>query len=137
MKRLLLTGLLAMSMPAFAVDYGAPLPAGAPVSLADAARAPLLHAEPALFGGRITKVCQKEGCWLTLEQDGHSARVVMRDHAFKVPKDSSGPAVVYGTLTAIDVDPATAQHLAEDAGDGSAPVLREFRIDALGIRIGG
>src|SRR5690606_37333836 len=77
-----------------AKTYGEPIPAdGAVVSISTAAADVDAHAgEPRRYSGRITEVCQKEGCWMMLEDDGQAARVLMRDHAFSVPKDASGQA---------------------------------------------
>jgi hypothetical protein len=89
------------------------------------------------FSGRITEVCQKEGCWIMLEDDGQAARVTMKDHAFTLPKDASGTAVVYGTLTVKELDAASAKHLAEDAGKDEPVALREYRIAATSVELAG
>jgi len=122
-----------------AETYGAPIAedvAMVPISVAAADTDAYAGAEHG-FSGRITEVCQKEGCWMMLEDDGHAARVMMRDHAFLVPKDASGPAEVYGVLSVEQLTPEAARHLAEDAGDGMLPPERELRIQATGVRIGG
>lgn len=119
--------------------YGAPIAEDAavvPISVA-AADTDAYTGTEHRFSGRITEVCQKEGCWMMLEDDGHAARVMMRDHAFLVPKDASGHAEVYGVLSVKQLTPEAAQHLAEDAGDGALPPERELRIQATGVRIGG
>src|SRR5690606_27001165 len=54
--------------------------------------------EPRRFSGRITEVCQAKGCWMMLEDDGQAARVMFGDHAFALPKDASGSAVVHGVM---------------------------------------
>ena len=51
--------------------FGKPLPTSAPVAVADAVAAFDQHAgKPLRFSGRITEVCQAEGCWLVLDDNG-------------------------------------------------------------------
>jgi len=96
----LIAASLLMASHAHAASYGAALPEGDAVAIDVAATAVANYAgKPQLFSGRITEVCQKEGCWLVIEENGQSARVMVKDHAFAVPKDASGRAVVYGVLT--------------------------------------
>lgn len=138
-----LSALLLAAAPAAgageAGSFGKPLPAtGEAVPVSVAAADPEAYAGgPRRFSGRITEVCQKEGCWMMLEDGGHAARVMMRDHAFTVPKTASGTAEVYGVLSVKQLSEAAAKHLAEDAG-GDAPVpTQELRIQADGVRIDG
>ena len=134
--RLMLPFLLLLSPVALAADYGDPMPEGKAIAIAAAAADPAAYTtgEPAKFSGRITQVCQKKGCWVVLEQDGASARVMAKDHGFEVPKDSSGPAVAYGILQEEPISEEHARHLVED--DGAAPpAAKELRIVATSISI--
>ena len=120
---------------AAAADFGAPMPDGEAIDIATAAADPAaLTGEPALYRGRITEVCRKQGCWVVLESDGHSARVMAKDHGFSVPEDASGEAIAYGVLEVEPVSPEHARHLVEDDG-ASAPAAQELRIVATSIRI--
>jgi hypothetical protein len=86
------------------------------------------------FSGRITQVCQKQGCWLVLSADnGDFARVFMHDHAFSVPKDASGEAIVYGTLSEKKLSAEELAHLKKDGA--AAPAERELQIDATSVVI--
>ncbi|GAB2660381.1 DUF4920 domain-containing protein [Arenimonas aestuarii] len=135
MNRLLLLPLLSLAPLALAADYGAPMPAGDSVSIAEAAAKPEAYeGKPGKFSGRITEVCQKKGCWVVLEQDGHSARVMARDHGFEVPKDASGTAVAYGVLEVEPISAEHARHLVEDDG-ARAPAKQELRIVATTISL--
>ena len=141
-KSLLLSlSLLLFAPAAFAGEaktYGEALPkatAAVPISVA-AADTDAYVGKANRFSGRITEVCQKEGCWMMLEDDGQVARVMMHDHAFAIPKDASGPAEVYGVLSVKQLSKEAAEHLAED-GNGILPPEREIRIDATGVRIDG
>jgi hypothetical protein len=127
--------LLSLSATVAAADLGAPLPDGDPVGIAVAADDPAAHAgKPALFAGRITDVCTKKGCWAVLEHDGRSARVMVKDHAFAIPADARGDAIVYGTLDVEPISDEHARHLVED--DGAAPPAeRDLRITATAIRL--
>ena len=133
---------LALPFAAFAGEpatYGAPIPAeGAvvPVSVA-AADADAYAGKSGRFSGRITQVCQMEGCWMMLEDNGQVARVMMRDHAFSVPKDASGNAEVYGVLSVKQLSREAIEHLAAESANGLAPAERELRIEATGVRIEG
>lgn len=134
--RVMLPFLLLFSPIALAADYGEPMPEGEAIEIAAAAADPAAYTtgEPAKFSGRITQVCQKKGCWVVLEQDGASARVMAKDHGFEVPKDSSGPAVAYGILQEEPISEEHARHLVED--DGAAPpAAKELRIVATSISI--
>ncbi|HQZ31903.1 MAG TPA: DUF4920 domain-containing protein [Arenimonas sp.] len=135
MRKTLMIALLALSPAAFATQYGEPMPAGDTIAIADAAANPEAHAGKAQrFTGRITQVCQKKGCWVVLEQDGQSARVMAKDHGFAVPKDASGQAVAYGVLEAEPITEEHARHLVEDDG-AQAPAEKELRIVATSIEI--
>ena len=117
--------------------YGAPIAEDAavvPISVA-AADTDAYAGDAHRFSGRITEVCQKEGCWMMLEDNGEAARVMMKDHAFLVPKDARGNAEVYGVLSVKELTQEAAEHLAEDSGKDVQPVLRELRIVATGVRI--
>ena len=135
MRISLLIALLAVSPAALATHYGEPMPAGDNVAIAAAAADPAAHAgKPQRFAGRITQVCQKKGCWVVLEENGESARVMAKDHGFAVPKDSTGEAIAYGVL---EIEPITAEHakhLVEEDG-AKAPAERELRIVATAIEI--
>lgn len=116
--------------------YGAPMPSGAAQPVAAAvAGFDGAAAAPRKFSGRVTEVCQAKGCWLMLEAGGQAARVMMKDHAFAVPKQTRGEAIVFGTLSAETLDEATALHLADDAGEHAPVPAREFRIVATSVEV--
>lgn len=116
--------------------YGEPMPASlTAVSIADVAANPgKVGAAPRAFSGRITDVCQMQGCWMMLEHQGAIARVVMHDHAFSVPKDAKGDAVVYGKLSVKTLSDAEVEHLSKE---GRIPASKtELTIEATSVRIG-
>ena len=127
--------LSAAASAATAADYGAPMPEGEAVDIATAATDPSARTgEPALYRGRITSVCQKQGCWVVLEHDGQTARVMAKDHGFAVPMDASGEAIAYGVLEVEPISEEHARHLVEDDG-APAPAASELRITATAIRL--
>jgi hypothetical protein len=135
MRKFLLVALLLLSPSVLATNYGVAMPAGDTVTISAAAADPSAHAgKPQRFTGRITQVCQKQGCWVVLEQDGQSARVMAKDHSFAVPKDASGEAIAFGVLELKPITTEHAKHLVEDDG-AKAPAERELRIVATAIEI--
>lgn len=89
--------------------------------------------------GKVSAVCQKAGCWMELTDAEAKTRirVLMKDHAFAVPKDSSGKVIVAeGILSAKEVSQAEAAHLAEEANQPipTGPV-QELRLEATGVLI--
>ena len=138
MRKSVFAMMLLLSSAVFASEpktYGEVLPeaVAVPISVA-AADADAYAGKANRFSGRITEVCQKQGCWVVLEHDGHSARVMAKDHGFAVPKDASGDAIVHGVLHAEPISPDHARHLVEDDG-ASAPADSELRITATSIRV--
>lgn len=104
--------------------YGQPMPVGkAPMPLAQLLVNYESNADlPVLVSGKIGEVCQKKGCWMMLTDEGIGARVRFGDHAFAIPKDSGGKAVVLGTLRAVEMSEKDAKHMARDAGKDPAKV---------------
>ncbi|WP_052632001.1 DUF4920 domain-containing protein [Pseudoxanthomonas suwonensis] len=117
------------------VRYGEPLPDTAAVPLSEALAAFDQHAgKQQRYSGRITQVCQAKGCWIVLEDNGQTARVMFKDHAFLIPKDSSGHAEAVGVLSRKELTPEQLEHLREDSkGLEVSPV--EYRILAEGVEI--
>lgn len=115
--------------------YGAALPAQPSVAadIGTIARAAMPTMAGA-YSGRITEVCQKQGCWMVLSGDnGEFARVFMHGHAFSVPKNAQGAAVVYGTLREKKLEAAEIEHMKKDGA--STPAARELQIDATSVLI--
>lgn len=142
MRILLSTVLLGATAIAAAGDvrlHGKPIPAGESTPISTAVADYEAHAgTPRRFSGRITEVCQKEGCWMMLEDGGQAARVMFADHAFTISRDTTGSAMVHGVLSRKALSPEAAKHLAEDGGKASAPAASsEYRIVADGIEISG
>ena len=88
--------------------------------------------------GRISEVCAKKGCWLSM--DAGTARPVRvlvprteEGYGFTVPTDASGEAVVSGTLSIKTLDTATRDHYESDGA--ARPDSVEVQIAARGIEI--
>lgn len=129
---------LCAAVASAATPYGEPMPEGETVPVSQAIAAFDAHADrPQRFSGRITEVCQARGCWMMLEDAGVAARVMFGQHAFFIPKDSTGTAVVHGVLARKTLTPEQAKHLGADGGKGLAVETEEYRITADGIEIGG
>lgn len=118
--------------PLAAADFGAAFPDAAALPLAAAIDD--LPKGDRVIQGRIVEVCQKKGCWVMLEDAGKAARVMMREHAFSLPKDARGPALVFGAISKVELTAAAAAHLSEDAG-GTLVAAEEYRIDASAVRL--
>ncbi|MCB1583587.1 MAG: DUF4920 domain-containing protein [Marinicella sp.] len=89
-----------------------------------------------IITGRITRVCQKQGCWMILADNkaGESfARVDFNDHAFLIPKDSSGDAEVYGKLVTKELTAEQKAHY-EAEGAGQLPEI-SYEIVAYSVKI--
>jgi hypothetical protein len=93
--------------------------------------------------GKVTDVCEKKGCWLTIQTEDNSQFFVkMKDYAFFVPTALKGKNVVLeGTaerkVTSIDEQ----KHYAEDAKKPQAEIdaittpKEEIRFVANGIKV--
>jgi hypothetical protein len=136
MRHLLATLLVTAAGASVAADYGIEFPADAtarPLSSALAEAESGIANKPMLLSGRVGQVCRKQGCWMTLI-DGDATARVMTGHRFFLPTDTTGAALVYGTLQRRALDAKTAAHFAAESDAHAAPG-EEFRIDALAIRI--
>ncbi len=93
--------------------------------------------------GKVTDVCDKKGCWLTIQTEDNSQFFVkMKDYAFFVPTALKGKTVVMdGTaerkVTSVDEQ----KHYAEDAKKPKAEIdaikspKEEIRFVANGIKV--
>lgn len=121
-----------------AKNYGENMPKGKAVDISVASKNLAAYAnKPAKFKGRITQVCQMEGCWLMIESNAQAARIKTKGHAFVIPKDSKGEAIVFGELKRVELKPEVAKHLAEDAGTSASEAIAtsELQIIASSISI--
>lgn len=117
--------------------YGVPMPDPMPVAVTIdevAGKVSEYAGKAGAFSGRVTEVCQNSGCWVVLTgENGRYARVNMHDHSFGVPKDTSGPAIVYGTLAEKKLSAEEIGHLEKE---GSKPAQEtELQIDAVSVLI--
>ena len=134
-KLLVLACLFLFTATAQAKTYGAAMPKGNAVDIAVAAKNLKAYVgKPAKFKGRITQVCQMQGCWLMIESNGTAARVKTND-LFFVPKDSKGEAIVFGEIKQVEMKPEMAKHLAEDAGKPVVVASSEIHIIAASVTI--
>jgi len=98
-------------------------------------------AAPILVQGTVKKVCEKEGCWMVLEDQGESVRVFFKDHSFFVTqKIKDKAALAEGVLHKKVRTVAQQKHLLEDAGESAKTIaaVKEdkvfFELEATGIK---
>ncbi|MFT5618088.1 MAG: hypothetical protein ACI85I_001317 [Arenicella sp.] len=74
--------------------------------------------EEVTVAGKVQAVCQKKGCWMTLEKEnGETMRITFKDYALFMPKDLAGKeVVVHGVAKKSTTSVETLRHFAEDAG---------------------
>ncbi|MBP6334903.1 MAG: DUF4920 domain-containing protein [Bacteroidia bacterium] len=91
--------------------------------------------------GTVSSVCQKKGCWLTMDAgNGQSIMVRFYDYGFFLPMDCSGKKIVlegsaYKSETTVD----ELRHYAEDAGKSKEEIekikegKKEISFEATGV----
>jgi uncharacterized protein DUF4920 len=124
--RIALALLLGLSLPLTAAcssprrgePYGAPLSARPVVPLAELLATPeRFDGHELVFEGRVSEVCARKGCWMTLASGAREVRVTFQDYGFFVPLDSAGATVRAEGRFEIRAVPADeAKHYLEDAG---------------------
>ena len=135
--------------PAAGANYGAGVAAAAnPMAYDDFVRLVATHdSATTAVRGTVVEVCQKKGCWMTLQPAGAVAEtapymVRFKDYGFFMPKTLSGAEVVVEgtarrTVTPID----ELRHYAEDAGKTPAEIAaiteprEEISFEATGVRV--
>lgn len=100
---------------------------------------------PAKVSGQVIAVCQKKGCWMTIQsaQPGKpEMRVTFKDYAFFMPKDLSGKKVVVDGFARVETTPIEVlRHFAEDAGKSPEEIARitepkrELTFEAAGVLV--
>jgi hypothetical protein len=72
----------------------------------------------AVFEGKIAEVCQKKGCWMTLDMgNGQVVRVTFKDYGFFVPKNAGGrKAILKGVASKEIISVEMLKHYAQDRG---------------------
>ncbi|MEM9402192.1 MAG: DUF4920 domain-containing protein [Pseudomonadota bacterium] len=120
--------------------FGRPLVVDTDVhSLAEVmSRAEQLLDRRVLVEARVSRVCQKKGCFFIATDGDNVVRVSFRDYGFFVPTDIGSKSVLLdGSLVKVERSPAQATHLKEDAGDNDASldagVVYEIVADAVRV----
>jgi len=76
------------------------------------------------FKSKIKKVCQKKGCWMTIElPSGKEAFVKFKDYAFFVPKNAQNEEVVVNGKAFVSIESVEElKHYAKDEGKSQAAI---------------
>ena len=76
------------------------------------------------FKSKIKKVCQKKGCWMTLElPSGKEAFVKFKDYAFFVPKNAQNEEVIVNGKAFVSIETVEElKHYAKDEGKSQAAI---------------
>jgi len=122
----------AQTLAAPLLSFGEELPSTAAIPLAQALTAAPSASGKQIISGRIGKVCQNKGCWMTLH-DGDAMVRVETAHRFVIPADAKGDAEVLGTFKRSVLDEDRAAHLRSESLDVVAG--ESWTIDAMGVRI--
>ncbi len=95
-----------------------------------------------LLEGKVSKICEKKGCWMALEGEGSSIRVTFKNYSFFVPKEIVEKRVqAQGVLSEEVMEISEARHYAQDAGKSEAEIQqirqpsKEYRFVATAVKI--
>ena len=90
---------------------------------------------PVRVEARVSKVCQKKGCFFIAKDGDTTLRVAFLDYAFFVPTDIGGRTVTLaGELIRTERSAAEAGHLSSDLGETVAPGAA-YEILASSVRV--
>ncbi|MDJ0758949.1 MAG: DUF4920 domain-containing protein [Woeseiaceae bacterium] len=85
---------------------------------------------------RVSKVCQKKGCFFIAQDGGSVVRVAFKDYGFFVPTDISGKTVTLsGKLVKRELSAEEAEHYSEDAPGADLPAGTVYEIIADAVRV--
>lgn len=78
------------------------------------------------FKSKINDVCQKKGCWMSLQLPGQKESFVkFKDYAFFVPLNAAGQeAIVSGKAFVSEISVAQLKHYAKDGGKSEAEIAK-------------
>jgi len=103
---------------------------------------PKYKGKSVVMEANVEKVCEKKGCWMTLQGSDKTFRVKFKDYGFFVPISLVGKKVlVKGEVLKKVISVKDAKHYLEDAGASKEKVeaikkpVTEYRIIAEGVRI--
>ncbi|MBM4014857.1 MAG: DUF4920 domain-containing protein [Planctomycetes bacterium] len=147
LRRAAFVALLPLALAASCRSGPAPLPEGQHIGEPIATRAVLplavVDAEPAkyfeqtlLVEATITNVCVKKGCWMQVEDQGHTAMVRWESGCggqYKFPLEAIGQRVlIQGSFYPKEISEADAAHLESESG--GKPIPRQgYEINASGV----
>ena len=90
--------------------------------------------------GTVKQVCEKKGCWMTLEDQGKSVRVTFKGYSFFVGRNLIGRKVkTEGLLQKKTQSVADQKHYLEDGGASKAEIqkvkapLETFTFEATAV----
>ena len=118
------------ALPKSTLAIGAPISAPN-VALADIAKAPgTTPNKTVTTSGKVTSVCQEQGCWMEIADASGQAHIRMHGHSFFVPKTAAGHmARVQATVLTTS---------AETCADSPAPAggaMAKVQLDATGVEL--
>ena len=77
----------------------------------------------AKVAGEVAEVCQKKGCWMSVELDNGESMHVSYNYEFLLPMNCAGKEMVMQGTAFYDTIPVShLKHLAEDAGKSEAEI---------------
>jgi hypothetical protein len=127
---------LLFSFSLFAEEYGGKITAKDRITLAKALESK--SGKNLLVQAKVGKVCQKKGCWMTLESKNGDIRVTFKDYSFFVPMSLIGKNVlVQSDLIEKKMTLEETRHyILDEDGDPSniTEARTEYRIVASGIK---
>lgn len=87
-------------------------------SLAEVMKQPeTFKTTPVLVEADVKQICEKKGCWMSIENGNTKLRVVFKDYSFFVPKRLIGQKVkIEGVVEAKELSVKEQQHMLKDAG---------------------
>lgn len=99
--------------------------------------------EDIIIQAKVSGVCEKKGCWLTLDSPTDTRFFVkMKDYAFFLPMSAMGKTVLLDASAEKKITSVKElKHYAEDAGKSKAEIAKitepetEIRVLAKGIKI--
>lgn len=125
--------------------YGDEFDASTPISIADftTSMQEKESMEGLVIEANISEVCQEEGCWMRVKNEGgDDIFVTFNDHQFVIPKDlMNNRVIIYGTGMKKTVSVADLQHYAADAGATAKEIAAitepkdEIQINATGLLV--